>query len=112
MALAAGRLRHRVTIQSPVVEQDSNGSPVTNWVDTWVNVPAAIEPLSAREFIAAQAAQSEVKARIVIRWRPGLSATQRILHNGKIYNPAGWLPDPESGREYVTAPVSEGVNQG
>ena len=42
----------------------------------------------------------------------GLNAKQRILHNGDIYNVHAWLPDQESGRDYVSAPVSKGVNQG
>ena len=35
-----------------------------------------------------------------------------ILHKDKIYNPAGWLPDQDSGLEYLTAPVSQGLNEG
>jgi hypothetical protein len=36
----------------------------------------------------------------------------RILHNGKIYNPAGFLQDMVSGLSYLTIPCSEGVNAG
>lgn len=113
MALKAGRLRHRITIQSPSSTQDPNtGEMLPTWVDVWTQVPAAIEPLSVRDLIAAQATQSKVTARITIRQREGLTADMRILHKGKIYNPAGWLPDPDSGLEYLTAPCSEGVNDG
>lgn len=111
MALAAGRLRHRIVIQEPVIDQDSSGELTTFWVDvaeTW----AAIEPLSVREFIAAQQMQSAVSARITIRYRDGLTPQMRILHRGRVYNPQGWLSDPESGLEYLTAPCSEGVNDG
>jgi SPP1 family predicted phage head-tail adaptor len=87
---------------------------VTTWttVTGWDSVPAAIEPLSAREFIAAQAVQSAVTARITLRYRAGLDASMRIVHNGTIYNIAGVLADPDSGLEYVTIPVSTGVNNG
>lgn len=139
MALAAGRLRHRVRIESPVYTQNTTtGERVTTWATFADNVPAEIAPLSAREFIAAQATQSEIVARIVIRHRDGLTADMRIVHsrnvyerdssgdfvrdtNGDkvldhvvtaIYNPQGWLPDPDSGLEYVTSPVSSGVNDG
>jgi SPP1 family predicted phage head-tail adaptor len=86
----------------------------TVWQDFATNVAAAIEPLSVREFIASQQMQSQITARITIRHRQGLTAQMRILHpsTGKIYNPAGWLADPDSGLEYVTAPCSEGVNDG
>lgn len=114
--MQAGKLRHRVTIQknTPVKDYDSG-----DWVDNWSDVAtvwAAIEPLSAREFIAAQSTQSKVTARIVIRYRPGIDSSMRLLHsvqgNTTIYNIEGVLPDPNSGREYLTLPVSTGVNNG
>ncbi|MWK58713.1 phage head closure protein [Pseudomonas otitidis] len=111
--MEAGRLRHRVAFQQLLDQQDpQSGDPVKAWVTVWDRVPAAIEPLSARDFIAAKAAQSEVSARITIRYRPGVSSSMRILHGTKVYAIAGVLPDPKSGREYLTLPVSEGVRDG
>lgn len=113
--LSAGKLRHRITIQQPRQQQDPNtGAIRTVWVDFATDVAAAIEPLSVREFIASQQMQSQITARITIRYRAGLTAQMRILQpsTGRIYNPAGWLTDPDSGREYVTAPCSEGTNAG
>jgi SPP1 family predicted phage head-tail adaptor len=113
MSLDPGKLRHRITIQKPVTQQNpETGQSTTNWVNVVQDIAAAIEPLSVREFVAAQAMQSQVTARIVIRYRPGLTAQMRILHGSRIYNPAGWLADPDSGLEYLTAPCSEGTNQG
>lgn len=112
MALSPGKLRHAITIQKRINVQDSFGAAVPTWVDIWVNVPAAIEYLSVREFIASQQTKSQISARITIRYRDGLSADMRILHRGKIYNIAGVLPDLVSGLEYLTIPVTEGVNQG
>ena len=115
MPLDAGRLRHRVTIQERKSVQDpQTGTTTPKWVTVWENVPAAIEPLSVSGFIASQAVQSQVTARVVIRYRDGLTADMRIVHaaRNKIYNPQGWLPDPGSGLEYVTAPCTEGVNDG
>lgn len=84
----------------------------TSWETVWESVPASLEPLSAREFIAAQATQSQITARIVIRYREGLNAAMRILHNGRIYNIHGILSDPVSGLDYLTLPCSEGVSDG
>lgn len=110
--MRAGKLRHRVTIQQPGQTQDpATGEPTTDWQDV-ATVWASVEPLSAREFIAAQAGQSEISARIKIRYREGIDATMRILHRGKAYNIEGVLADPQSGRHYLTLPVSEGVNDG
>ncbi|CAA2107644.1 phage head closure protein [Variovorax paradoxus] len=123
MTLAAGRLRHRVLIERKDLARDSSGEVIQDpetgdTQEVWVSVAevyAAIEPLSAREFLAAQAVQSQVTARIVIRHRPGMVGALRLVHmvngaRGTVYNPAGFLPDKESGLEYLTSPVSAGVS--
>lgn len=111
MALSAGRLRHRIRIERPDYTQDPiTGEMTQGWELVADKVPAAIEPLSAREFMAAQAVQSKVTARILIRRRDGIDATMRIIHRGLIYNIHGVLADPESGLEYLTLPCSEGVS--
>lgn len=110
--IAAGRLRHRVAIQRPQQVQDPvTGALTPIWVpvaDVW----AEIVPLSAREFVAAQAMNSEVSTRITIRRRADVDSTCRILHGGVVYNIAGVLADPVSGREYLTLPCSTGANDG
>jgi SPP1 family predicted phage head-tail adaptor len=107
------KLRHRITIQNRTnVRDDVTGEFVEDWADLYTNVPAAIEPLSVREFLQSQADQSAVAVRITIRYKAGLDATLRILHGDVIYNPAGFLPDPDSGREWITSPCSQGLNEG
>lgn len=111
--MRAGKLRRRVDIQRPLYQQDpESGEMVRTWVDVWLRVPAAIEPLSAREFIAADATQSKVSARVVIRFRSGVDSTMRLIDRGRIYNIEGVLTDLESGREHLTLPCSEGVDDG
>lgn len=107
-----GPLRHRITLQArTLVQNPATGEMVPTWTD-WAKVWARIDYLSARDLIAAQAVQSKITARIVIRYRPGVLATMRILHRGKIYSLEGALPDNKSGVEYLTLPVSEGVRDG
>lgn len=107
------KLRHRITIERKVNSQNaSTGGVRESWAAFAENVPAAIEPLSVREFIQSQAMQSAVTARITIRYRAGLTPDMRIKHNEKIYNPQGWLADPDSGMKYLTAPCTEGLNPG
>lgn len=107
-----GKLRHRVTIQQPGTTRDPDtGESVPGWVDV-ATVWASVEPLSAREFIAAGATQSSVSARIVMRHRDDVTAGMRISYRGKVYNIHAPLPDPKSGRHYLTLPVSQGVNDG
>jgi SPP1 family predicted phage head-tail adaptor len=111
MSLDAGKLRHRITIQEFASIQDSNGDVTEDWFDFSTSVPAAIEPLSVREFLQSATEQNQSMARITIRYR-ALPAKFRILHKSKIYNPAGVLADKDSGIEYLSIPCSEGVNAG
>jgi SPP1 family predicted phage head-tail adaptor len=120
-----GRLRHRGRFESKVYPTDSHGDPLRGeqgelldpvWtlvVRTWV----AIEPLSVREFIQSAAMQSEVNTRIVARFREGLTAAMRFVHEKRgvdyaFYDLHGVLPDAESGEEYITLAASRGVNEG
>ncbi|MGO3214771.1 MAG: phage head closure protein [Halomonas sp.] len=114
--MRAGKLRHRCTIERPGEKQDpDSGAMVPDWEEVgkaWM----AIEPLSVRGFIAANAAQSEVKGQLVMRFnageRLGIDSTMRVRKGRYIYNIEGVLPDKDSGREYLTLPYSEGVNDG
>lgn len=109
--LNAGKLRHRVVIQQAVETQDSNtGAINVVWQDV-ATVWAAIEPLSAREFIAAQAEDSSITTRITIRYRRDISAKMRLHHRAKnvFYDIHGILSDKNSGLEYITLPCSEGL---
>lgn len=109
--MRVGALRHLVEIQSLSSTIDGNGDTVQAWTPV-AQVYAEIAPLSAREFIASQAIQSAVTTRITIRYRAGVLASMRLVHGDTIYNIAGVLPDPKSGREYLTLACSEGVNDG
>jgi SPP1 family predicted phage head-tail adaptor len=116
----AGRLRHRVDIEAPIEEQDTTSGEmvVTGWSLFASNVPAEIAPLSAREYLASAALQSDVTARITIRYRVGVLAKMRCKHDdghGTItyYQLAGKpIRDPVQGLEWLTLPVLEGVYDG
>ncbi|MCP1404255.1 SPP1 family predicted phage head-tail adaptor [Achromobacter insolitus] len=111
MMLDSGKLRHRVSIERITRTQDPDTGAIG---ETWTEVAkvwAAVEPLSAREFVQSAAGQSEVTARITIRTRD-IQATDRIIHRGTVYNIRGVLADKDSGLEYITLPVAAGVNEG
>ncbi|HEJ7889809.1 TPA: phage head closure protein [Serratia liquefaciens] len=110
--MQAGKLRHRIILQKPVKVQDpTSGEMIDTWQDV-SNLWAEVSPLSAREFVAAQAMQNAVTTRIKIRYRRDISVKYRILFRGNIFNIEGVLPDPDSGLEYLTLPCSEGTNDG
>ena len=108
-AVASGALRHKVQLKAKQITQD----PVTGeMVDSWVTVAqpwAEIVPMSGREFMAAGAEQSEVRGRIVMRYREDVDASMRVVYRGRYYNILAVLPDAESGREHLTLMTGEGV---
>lgn len=109
--LNSGKLRHRVVIQYPLESQNQDtGAIDVVWTDV-ATVWSSIEPVSAREFIAAQSEGSKVSTRITMRYRPDIDAKMRLYHaaKGQYYNIEGVLADKESGLEYLTLPCSEGL---
>ena len=105
------RLRHRVTIEQVTETRDADGGVVTAWSALHSKVPAEIVPLSGREFVAAQAAQAGVTARMTIRYVTGITPKMRVVHGSDIYNIEAVLPDPKL-RRHLTLMVSTGVNNG
>lgn len=125
MALDSGKLRHRVRIEKLDYVRDSQGEAIQDpdtgeTLSEWVEVDtvwASIEPLSAKEFIQSAATQAKADSRIGMRQRDDVDAAMRLVHlrlnkPDVIYNPHGFLPDKESGLEYMTAPCSRGVGEG
>jgi SPP1 family predicted phage head-tail adaptor len=109
--LKAGNLRHRVTLEQQVTEDNSSGETGVFW-NYVTTLWASIDALSVREMLLAQQVQSQVSTKIVIRKYPGIDATYRIRHNGVIYNIAGVMPDGDSGQEYLVLTCSAGLNNG
>lgn len=83
--MKTGKLRHQITIERFTSGQDEIGQPIESWEPVGT-VAAAVEPLKGREFMAAQAGQSEVTTRIRLRYLAGISTTDRITHGGTVYN--------------------------
>lgn len=110
--MRAGILKHWVNLQSHEDVQDPVTGDITEVWTTQASVWAEVAPLSGREFIAANAIQSEIRARITIRYREDVTSDWRILFRNKIYNIAAILPDMWSGLDYLTLPCTEGVNDG
>jgi SPP1 family predicted phage head-tail adaptor len=97
-----------------VIQDPNTGEVARDWVEV-ATVWATIEPLSVREFIQSQEKQSQVSAKIKMRFRDDFDAACRLIHVrvGQpeiIYNPLGILADKDSGLEYLTVPVSAGVS--
>ena len=96
--MKAGHLDQRVTIERLVETVDKYGDSTSEWV-TLATVWAAVEPLVGREFMAALQVQASVSTRIRMRYRPGVLATDRVIHEGRAYSVTSVIDVRSGGRE-------------
>ena len=82
--MKAGQLDQRVTVERYTSTEDELGQPIEAWAPLFT-CWAAVEPLTGREYLAAQAAVSEVTAKIRMRFRPWMTSQDRVIHNGTVY---------------------------
>lgn len=97
-----GKMRHRITFQTFDGTSDGYGDPLdaddAHWPDV-VTTWAAIDPISGREFYAAEQSQSEVTHKVRLRYRPGITTAMRISWQGrklKILSVIDWEERHES----------------
>ncbi len=76
--MRAGRLRHRVTIQRPESYRDPVGQVINQWVDV-ATVRAEVNMISGKERMASGQLFSEASVRIWLRYRPDVTAKNRIV---------------------------------
>ena len=82
----AGALDQRIVIERRTGATNDWGEPLPDDWTALCTVWASVEPLVGREFLAAQAVQSDVSTRVRMRYRPGVTAGDRLSHEGRIYN--------------------------
>ncbi|CAM3970203.1 phage head closure protein [Psychrobacter arenosus] len=113
MALRAGELRHRVTIEVYTSGgRDEDGFEIEPQWTEYRKVWAKITPLSSRDVITAQAAQSEVVARMKLRYKSalGIDTTMRVIWKGRVYAiDSMGLDDSDNGMTYTTFNLSSGI---
>ena len=97
--MQAGRLNRKCTLQQPGTATDELGQPIPGWTDV-ATVWADIRMKSGLEAIKAGASVSVVQASIRVRYRAGINAGMRIVHNLTAYNITAVQPDV-GGREFV-----------
>jgi len=109
---SAGKLRERVRIDAPIVTRDSfGGEKVTGWTEG-PTVWADVEPLRAREFFAAQAAQSTCDHKVTIRFRAGVTAKHRLVWRGQALDIVGEPIDVKAQRVWLELLCVKGIRDG
>ena len=108
--MRSGRLDRKIVIEQKTASLDSYGGQTFAWT-TFATVWASVQPLKGRELIASQAAQSEITARFVIRYLPGVTDDMRISYGGKYWNISAVIDIDEHHREMHLL-AGAGLNEG
>ena len=93
-----GKLRHRIAIEQVAEIQDSDGSVIETW-SAFADVQASIEPISGREYFAAQITQADVTHRISLRFIAGIITKMRVKHGSRIFDILSVINVNERNRE-------------
>jgi SPP1 family predicted phage head-tail adaptor len=96
--LNIGKLRHRIAIEQVTETQDTDGS-VIETCSIFAAMQASIEPISGREYIAAQSTQADVTHRINLRYMPGITPKMRVNYNSRIFDILSVINVGERNRE-------------
>jgi SPP1 family predicted phage head-tail adaptor len=78
------QMNRRVSIQSATDVSDGQGGQTASWA-TDATVYAAIEPLKGYEKYQAMQVQTPVSHKVTIRYRAGVTTSQRLLYGSRIF---------------------------
>lgn len=81
----AGSLRHSVVFEDQVETRDDFGQLQNSWTRAF-SARVNIEPLRGDEFMDAQQTNARLTHRVVMRYRPDVTHTQRIAFKGRYFN--------------------------
>jgi SPP1 family predicted phage head-tail adaptor len=93
-----GKLRHRITIEQVDETQDAGGEMLGNW-SVYAIVQASIQPISGREYFAAQSTQADVTHRINLRHLTGVTPKMRVKYGSRIFDILSVINVDERNRE-------------
>jgi SPP1 family predicted phage head-tail adaptor len=82
--MRAGRLRHRVDIETVGTTYDDYGDLSDSWT-TLASVWASISPISGREETIASELTGVVTHSILVRYRSGISEQNRIIFDSRVF---------------------------
>lgn len=110
MALNAGDLDQRVTLQQAVETRDSGGGVEVTWQNLTTNptVWAQVRPLSGREAYRARQVIATATHSVRIRNRSDVTPKMRVVHGSKVLNIEA-VQDPDTRHEETVLICTEAV---
>ncbi len=83
--MQAGKLRHRIELQTRTITKDSYGQEIETWTklaDVW----ASVNPLRGREFFTAMQEHSDLDHRIIVRHKSVITTVNRAVWGTRIFD--------------------------
>ena len=110
MALNAGQLDQRVTLQARVAGVDARGQGTETWADL-ATVWAQVTPLRGREYFAAGQTQTPADVRMRLRYRADVTPAHRVVWRGVPHDIVS-VADMMAGAEMLELLCVAGVKDG
>lgn len=109
--LSAGQLNQRIQIQSQDGTENGLGERVGSWVNEGDPIWAAARPLRGTKRAEAGALHLAVDTVFFVRWKPGISAANRLLWEGRAYDIVSAEPI-DGGKVWIEIQAVTGVRDG
>ena len=111
MAIAAGTLTERITLQKAAVTRNSIGEEVAGWTDIITGLPAAVRWLKGSRALTFGDVWNPATVKITCRYREAFEEAERILWHGKEFTVVSAFGDRVNMNMTITADLyHEGKN--
>ena len=107
MATTIGKMRYPMKLQSATRTTDAGGGSAESW-STVATIYADIKPINAEESYRQGVIQESVTHDVYVRFRAGLSTSNRLLYESRVFNIKGVLNIDERDR-FMKLSCKEGV---
>ena len=110
--MRAGQLRHRIEVQALTRTRNATSGGFTEaWAEPGRQMWAHVRPLSAREFMEAQANQSDITHTVVIRYDTPLpSPKDRIRFRGRFLHIVSAITNMDERDRWLVMKCTERTN--
>ena len=85
VTMQAGKLQNRIALQRLTETVAPSGAVTTTWA-TYAEGRAELRQAGVSEFLTAATEATTKNAVFLVRWLPGVSVADRILHDGTAWN--------------------------
>ena len=104
--MRAGRLRHRLSLQSPT-HANTVGTITTTW-GTVAAIWGSIEPLRGKEYYDSAVINADISAKIIIRYTADIEPDYRIVFETRVFE-IMWIINVEEKDKEMQLMVKEEV---